>query len=377
MGSPGSVAPGYDAAMSCLSREHAARDRRAAALPRCSTDRRRSTGCRGSRRRSAAASTSGSSARISCRSRSAGTSCGTWSSSSARRSPKAPTRWSPVRPALVEPLPADRCRRGAGRPRRPPGAQRPAARRARRQPAPRRAAGRHRPRRRHRPAGGPRGARPAGDDGPPSGREAAVPHRNRRERRRSGRPVRSSPGWRRSARPGLPAIEPAAIVLPSATGGTHAGILAGPGSRAAGHASSASPSPLRRSSCARRSQDLLAGLEPLTGVDRRPGGDRAERRRARPRLRHPDRRRRRGGAAPRSNRGHLRRPGLHGQGARRARRPRPRRPATRAGHVLARRRDAGPVRGPAGRLSGTRYWFEARQASRSLIRPAVWSTAPE
>ena len=51
---------------------------------------------------------------------------------------------------------------------------------------------------------------------------------------------------------------------------------------------------------------------------------------------------------------------------------------TRAGRVLARRRDAGPVRGPARRLSaGARYWFDARQASRSLIRPAVWSTAPE
>ena len=63
---------------------------------RCSTARRRCSRCRASRPPSAAASTSGSSARTSCRSPSAATSCATSSSSSARRWPKAPTRSSPA-----------------------------------------------------------------------------------------------------------------------------------------------------------------------------------------------------------------------------------------------------------------------------------------
>ncbi len=77
------------------------RIRCASRVSRCSTGPRRWRRCRASRPRSAAASRSGSSARTSCRSRSVATSCATSSSSSAPRWPRAPTtlvtsgrRWS-------------------------------------------------------------------------------------------------------------------------------------------------------------------------------------------------------------------------------------------------------------------------------------------
>ena len=99
---------------------------------------------------------------------------------------------------------------------------------------------------------------------------------------------------------------------------------------------------------------------------------------ARRRLRPADRRGRRGDRAPGPDRGDPRRPDLHRQGAGRARRRRPR-PArwTASGRVLARRRAARAVR--AARLSGrgsASYSPADRHASRSFIRPAVWSTAP-
>ena len=59
------------------------------------------------------ASRSGSSARTCCRSRSVATSCATSSSWSVRPWPRAPTRRH-ERPALVQPLPVDRGRRGEG-----------------------------------------------------------------------------------------------------------------------------------------------------------------------------------------------------------------------------------------------------------------------
>ena len=81
---------------------------------------------------------------------------------------------------------------------------------------------------------------------------------------------------------------------------------------------------------------------------------------------------------PRPDRGHPGRPDLHREGAGRAHRARPvgraRRPS---GRVLARRWHARPVRTAGRRRRLTRSGYSPdRHASRSLIRPPNWRTAP-
>ncbi len=174
-------------------------------------------------------------------------------------------------------------------------------------------------------------------------------------------------------------IEPASIVLPSATGGTHAGLLVGSGlagsaARVVGIAVAAPSAELRPTIAA-----LLAGLEPLAGVPAYPGEielSDAERGPAYgTRTREADD----AAALLAQTEGILVDPvytakALAGLVARvrDGRRPGP-------VSVLARRRNAGPLRDARDRLNqgAAGYCREARHASRSFIRPPVWSTAPE
>ena len=284
------------------------------------------------------------------------------------------------RPALVEPLPADGRRRRAGRPRRPPRPERPAARRARRRTS--------------------ASTRMLGATIHVATTDERV---GARGARRSGSPLDLRRAGKRPFVVGVGGSGPvgAAGQVLAGTRGCSArrGPPASSRRRSCCHRRPAGPMPASSSGRGwRRSAARVVGVavaapsdelaaddrRPARGPraadrrDRRPGRDRADRRRARPGLRRPrpptpTRRR-----APRPDRGHLRRPDLHGQGAGRARGPRPRRPA-RAG-----RSSSGT---PAGRrpcssaCQGTEpdrpTRSTARQASRSLIRPAVWSTAPE
>ena len=186
------------------------------------------------------------------------------------------------------------------------------------------------------------------------------------------------------------------IVLPTATGGTQAGLIVGT-------AVAGSDALVTGMTVARPADELrpsIAAHGPRPGRD---GGHGAGAGPARPahrprrpgvrrRLRPAERRGRRRDPAPRPLRGDPRGPDLHGEGAGRAARPgalgRARRPAR---PVLARRRRTGPVRAARPGLTGAgrraamrpatparaRPYFPAdRQASRSLIRPPIWRTAP-
>ena len=211
----------------------AARDRRPAAVPRCSTGRRRSTGLP---RFSAAL----------------GGGVDVW----IKREDLLPLAFGgnklrnleflvgaalaegadtlvTSRPALVEPLPADRRRRGAGRARRPPRAQRPAARPS---PAPTSASTRCSGATVHvagdRRAGRARGARRSGStaDLRAAGRRPYVDRRRRERPDRRGRPG-ARRRWRRSARPRAPASSPRRSSCRRRPAGPTPGSWSGHGSR--------------------------------------------------------------------------------------------------------------------------------------------------
>ena len=334
--------------------------------------RRRCSRCRGSRPRSAERPRCGSSARTSSRSRSVATSCGTSSSSSARPSPMAPTPSS--RPAAAgRTMPGSPPRPGLGpgspstRPLRPTATDRPRARASGSTSCSGRpSTGRHgRPRRARGGARGGRG-RLRGRRRPAASSASAV-------RASSARSARSWPGfevvdhWRaRGASAGRPSS------LPSATGGTQAGLLVG----------LRRPAPRRGPRDRRRRPaeelrpkivGLVAALGSVDGLARVPDvevlldgdqlGDGYGRR-----TEAADE----ATGAPRPDRGDPRRPDLHREGP---------------GRLIARR----PGRAPRGRrvvfwhAGGTPGLFEPlgdsyspadRQASRSLIRPPVCRTAP-
>ena len=302
---------------------------------RCSTARRRCTGCGGSRRRSAAAPRSGSSARTSCRWRSAATSCGTSSSSSGRRWPRAPTR-SSRRAGAGRTTAGSRPRPGRG-----PGSTSISSSPARRVDPPRG------PNQRldellgatvHVTATDERAERAALVEPVVAdlrgGRAAAVRHRASAGPGRSGRPGRCSPALE-LARPAAapPGSSAPTIVLPSATGGTHAGLLAG-SARGSPAATAGRRDRGRRAvarSSARRSRRCSTGsrrspASPSTArtivLERRPA--------AAPATADPTAAADEAAAPPRPDRGHPRRPDLHGEGAGRARRARPRRPRSGA-----------------------------------------------
>ena len=191
-------------------------------------------------------------------------------------------------------------------------------------------------------------------DGPPrAGRRR--PARRRVAGRPSSRPVvaasrarsaRSSAGLELLADGAARGVAFDDVVVPSATGGTQAGLLVGvrtggsrddrpwrgghPGRRAphGRHRASWPVSPPCPASRPSPKRDIVIDDDP-----------------ARRRLRPADRGGRRGDPAPRPDRGHPRRPDLHREGTGRARRAGPVRPARRpARRLLARRRDARPVR---------------------------------
>ena len=237
-----------------------------------------------------------------------------------------------VGPPLVEPRPADRRGRGAGRAGRPPRPVRPADRPAQPGRPARRAARRDRPpgrdrrprraRRRWspgssrisaRPGDGPRvievgGPGVVGAIGQVAGRaRARRPARGPRpRRRRPGRPV----GDRRH--PGRPARR-------------------GPDGRRRDHASTASRSRPPNELRPKIEAMLVAALGAVDGLAAVAAGpDPARRRPARRGLRPADRRGRRGDPPARPDRGDPGRPDLHRQGPGRAHRARPRRASSTA-----------------------------------------------
>ena len=351
---------------------------------RCSTARRRFTACPRSRRRSAAASTSGSSARTCCRSRSAATSCATWSSSSARRWPTAPTRSS--RADGAGPTTAGSRRRPARGPGSTSISSCPVRRSSPPRPgvAPRRSAsGADGPPARHRRADGARDARSARSSRTcgrrVAGRTSSASAGPGRRRVRPGRWPRS----RRSTSSPRPACRRTRSSCRRRRAGPRPGLLvAGAASgRIDGRGRRASSSPARGRAPARDRGD---GRGP-GGVRRRAPRRAARRHRAR-RLAARRRLRRPTDAADEATRllarteGILVDPIYTAKALAGADRARPRRARwTASGRVLARRRHARPVRAPDGAdpaLAGLTRPAD-RHASRSFIRPPVWRTAPE
>ena len=252
-----------------------------------------------------------------------------------------------VRPALVEPRPADRRGRGEGRAGRPPRAVR-----ARRSDPPN-------PGVRLDELLGATVHQAATDD---RAERAAIVERVEAELRAAGRRPylvaiggtgivgavgQVLAGLELAERRGEPSVStPGTVVVPSATGGTQAGLLVGLRTAGLPTGSTASPStppePLR---------PVIAAIADAARRARRAGrrrraGDRA---RWQPssatatagRPRRPTTR----PALLATDRGDPRRPDLHRQGAGRSHRPGPRRRARRpAGRLLARRRIARPVR---------------------------------
>ena len=259
-----------------------------------------------------------------------------------------------VRPALVEPRPADRRGRREGRACRPPRPVRPAGRPAQPGRAARRAARRDRPPGRDRRPRRARRHRRTRRGRAPRERVAARISWRSAGRGSSGRSGRCSPAWSSPSRRRRAGLRPDTVVVPSATGGTQAGLLVG--LRTAGLATTVHgvavtpPEPLRSAIAA-----IVTGL----GGHRRSGRRSTTRTivldgtPARRRLRPADRGRRGGDQAAGTHRGDPGRPDLHGQGPGRPGRAGPRRRARRPpGRLLARRRDARPVRA-ARRLTRT------------------------
>ena len=286
-----------------------------------------------------------------------------------------------VRPALVEPRPADRRGRRAGGSRGPPRPVRTADRPAQ-------------PRRRAR--------RAARRDGPP-GRHGRPSRARGAPRARRGRAARGRPApwrWSRSA----------VGASPARSARSCAGLeLADQVARRAGSCRTtwssrrrrAAPRPGCWSGCARpacrrsstasrspRAEELRPAVERARRRARRGGrvwrpSDPADDRSSTPTssataTADPTEAADEADPPPRPVRGHPGRPDLHREGAGRAHRARPvgraRRPS---GRVLARRRHARPVRTAAEPRRLTRSATRPdRHASRSLIRPPNWRTAP-
>ena len=324
-----------------------------AALPAARRRPRRSTRCRGSRRRSAAGRRSGSSARTCCRSAFGGNKLrnleflvGAALADGADTLVTTGRRWSNHARLTA----AAGARAGlavhlvlSGPPADPPTPGRPA----------RRAARRDRPPDRHRGPG--RARRRSGTRSSPTcaaARRAAVRHRRRRAAGRSGRPARCWPAGSSSPRPATRGV----VDRPDRPRrrrpvARRPGWWSRPPVSDRRRASSASRSRVRRLSWGRPSRRMVARRSRRTPASPwRPGGARARRSAARRRLRPADRGGRRGDRAARPDRGPA-----STRSTRRRRWPAsspPSAPARLDGEtdrLLARRRPARPVRAARGR----------------------------